>query len=294
MGRRMNLNDLHTKLALQATHSHLRGGSGTQLYSVAGRADSCEYELDLADVWLTRSRWTMLTRQYLNQGEVESWLSQIESRLTKPTSHGVVFLRSNKVSPRVTAKGDVTRRWGSCMIGFSFRRFPSPHLVMHSRSTYLGYIGRLDLGVAAKLAELAGKRVGLSPGEIGFTWFIDQATLHTLRSLPWWYSNEAATELLRDPFCGLPSVLGARKHLKRFVGQDKAGVKYGDEPYSTYRQFRMKWHAATKEPEFYQKFLGEGSVKRVVKMTRLTHTTLDELPLEMEDSSDGDIAPDFE
>lgn len=292
----MNLNEMHDALTVRLITSEdsVPGGNGMQLYDVMVKADSCEYELDLADTWLTPSRWNTLTRQYLEGNAHDQWLDQISDRLSGPKSHGVSFMRTNSVTPRTTTKGAVTRRWGSCMIGYSFRRYPTPTLVMYSRSTYLGYIGRLDLGVAAKLAQEISRETGIPVSEISFTWYLQQATFHSLRSLPWWYTNDLGKSMLVEKGSPFKAVRDAQKHLLRFIRQDKAGMLYGDEKYATHRVFRMKWHQSTKPEGWGDRFLGEGMIADITTYPRIIHTVLDDLPLlmnygmEMVEDDEGD------
>src|SRR5690349_15163165 len=37
-----------------------------QIHNIMVEAESCEYEFDLKDVWVTSSRWTNLVRQYID------------------------------------------------------------------------------------------------------------------------------------------------------------------------------------------------------------------------------------
>jgi len=217
------------------------GGGGVQAYDVLITADRLEYNYDLAKSWVTPQRWSMLTKQYLNAGATDQWLDLIQSKMQKRRAHGVAFLRSQIVKPRVTS-GKPARQWGSCMIGWSFRVFPTPTLVMHSRSTYLGFLAPLDLGVAATLGEMAGKEVGLSPEEIGFAWHLDQVTFHTFRSMPWWYTCGKKQGWLR----GGQSLAAknARHILQRFRKLDDSFTPYSAMPYAQERRFRMKWHEA--------------------------------------------------
>ena len=217
------------------------GGGGVQAYDVLVTADSLDYNYDLAKSWVTPQRWSMLTKQYLNAGATDQWLDLIQSKMQKRRAHGVAFLRSQIVKPRVTS-GKPARQWGSCMIGWSFRVFPTPTLVMHSRSTYLGFLAPLDLGVAATLGEMAGKEVGLSPEEIGFAWHIDQITFHTFRSMPWWYSSPRRREWLHEGHS--MAAQNANRLLRRFRKMDSEGTPYSAMPYAQERRFRMKWHEA--------------------------------------------------
>ena len=38
------------------------------------------------------------------------------------------------------------------MLTFSYKALPQPHITMHSRTSYLGYLGALDMSVGWRLA----------------------------------------------------------------------------------------------------------------------------------------------
>lgn len=291
-----NLNDLHDDLGMRLLASGLRGGGGVQIYDNFLQASTTNYELDLYDTWLTLGRWNTLTRQYINGDSLEIWLDMIENKMKTKSSHGVAFMRTNTVKPRKIEQGPghTTRRWGSCMIGFSFRRFPTPTLTMHSRSTYIGYIGRLDLGVASKLAGMIAERLGLEKDEIAFTWYLEQATLHPIRSLPWWFATPEAHAQLRDPKVTSFAATGSRKMLKKFIEQDKAGMIYGDESYRTYRNGRQKWHQAQKGLGFSAQFYGKGQYENITGPIKVKHTTLDELPFLTYNRGDGEAEAGYD
>lgn len=236
------------------------GGGGWQSYDLAVKADSMGgYNPDLKDSWITPQRWSMLTRQYLDGEAVEAWLDLIEAKLTKPgKTHGIAHLRSRVVVPRHSG-ARASRKWGSCMLGWSWRLYPTPTLVMHSRSTYLGYLADWDLLVAHKLAEKAGETVGLELEDIRFVWYLEQATLHDWRSLPWWYREENKGLL----HTGNGGAQRARHTVKRFEAMDAAGRLYGDQPFTQERRTRMKFHTGTGVDG--TPFMGEGSHATVDK-----------------------------
>lgn len=274
-----DLNDLHDQLTLAAIHrAKVRTGGGYQIYGVSAKAHSCEFQLDLKDLWLTSRRWKAMCNQYLDQDCVDNWLFTIGDRLTRHNPHGVAFLRTNEVEGQVNTNGRATRRWGSCMLGFSFRVLPTPTLTMHSRSSHLGYIAQLDLAMAHKLAEAAGERVGITPADIRFNWFLEQGTVHRYWSLPWWFSSDMSP--LNDEYENPPlAIRHVRATIQQFEEQDADGVLYGDMRYSRIRTVRRKWHAATKPKGYGDQFLGVGEFKEVTKPFTLKSVPLSDLVL---------------
>ena len=292
--RAKNLADLHDQLTWEAVRSSHIQGFKQQIYSVVGKAESCSYDLDMADVWLSPPRWNQLTRQYLSQEHVEQWVEYIGKTLRTPRTHGQSFLRTRSVIGRVNQKKKPTRRWGSCMLGYSFARLPEPTLTMHSRATLFGYIAPLDLGVAYKLAELLGNRLEIGVDEIKFTWFLEQGTISFMSSAAWWYTNEEAYAALRNPREKSNGVLAARKMVRRMQNLDREGVLYGDEPYSIRRRARMRWHQNTKPKGYGNQFLGEGQYANVRNLMKpLVHTTIDSLPFHMyQGETDAEVISD--
>ena len=215
------------------------GGGGQQLYDVILSAESMDYDLDIKKLWVGENRWRLLTRQYVNGEGMDDWLMLIRDNFKdskKP--HGVAHLRSSKVKSKKTGKG-VTRKWGSCMLGWSFRMLPEPTFTMYSRSTYLGYLAGLDLGVGVHLAEKIAEMLDLE--DMRFNWHIEQATFHAFRSLAWWYTTPSHEMGLRTSQSY--SAHKARRIVGRFEKMDAEGVLYGDMAYAQERRFRMKWHS---------------------------------------------------
>ena len=243
----------------------VKGGGGIQAYDIVLRADNLDFDYDLQQSWVGVNRWHMLTRQYVSAAAHRQWLGLIYDQLVGPDSHGVATMRSNLVAPRQTGK-KVARRWGSCMLSWSFRVFPTPHLTMHSRSTYLGFLAPLDLAVAAYLADEAAEAADVPFQEVGFTWLIEQATFHAFRSMPWWFKSPQHESLMgRDT----PAANKARRLLGRFKQMDEQGVLYGDMAYAQERRFRMKLHSETCfDPTPY---LGQGSKALVKTNPALPH-----------------------
>lgn len=250
------------------------GGGGAQAYDLILQAESMDYDFNLADYWVGANRWKLMTRQYVNQESLDHWHQLIDSHLSQPKSHGVAFLRSSLV--KGTKRGvRETRRWGSCMIGWSFRRFPTPHFSMHSRSTYLGYLAPLDLGVAAHLADSLTPLVGIPIEDMSFTWHIEQATFHGFRSMAWWYLDNEHRELLNHT--NSDAAKKTRSMAKRFEKMDAEGVLYGDMAYAQERRFRMKWHS--ERGIDVTPFLGVGKKAEVKANPPLPSTSLWDLEL---------------
>lgn len=78
------------------------------------------------------------------------------------------------------------------MMAFTYRglRTQRPTLTMHSRVSYIAYIGGADMAVAHVLARYIGNRIKVPVSEFRFEWAIDALQLHAFKSLPMLYKQE--------------------------------------------------------------------------------------------------------
>ena len=152
-------------------------------------ADSMAYDFDLGrDLWLNRSRWTVLCRQYLDRTELLRFLAHAEKIGNREGRRGVI---TNMFCNDV-AREAKKHRWGNCMMAFTYRghRKDQPTLTLHSRVSYIAYIGGADLAVAHVLARYISKRIGVPVSEFRFEWAIDALQLHAFKSLPMLYKQD--------------------------------------------------------------------------------------------------------
>src|ERR1700755_2021780 len=97
-------------------------GTEVGLHNVTMGAKSFAWSYDLKRLWMPRSRWTMMVRQYLDPDDLADWKAKIDDRL-KGRGRGIAVLRTRTVQGRGTGR-NVRRRWGSCMLDLSFRSNP--------------------------------------------------------------------------------------------------------------------------------------------------------------------------
>src|SRR5690606_31334982 len=94
-----------------------------QEHLVIAEADSMEWNFDLKWSWLTRQRWNMLVRQYLDPQDLETWIGRITSRIGLK-ERGIAVMRTKTVKPRggiaTGHSNKETRIWGACMLTFSY------------------------------------------------------------------------------------------------------------------------------------------------------------------------------
>ena len=243
-----------------------------QVHDVMLKARSMEYDHDLKHTWVTISRWNALIRQYLDPDSVEGWLGMIEAKL-QGRKRGLSFMRTKQVAMRSNNKGREWRRWGSCMLGFGYRAMPHPTLTMHSRTTYMGYIGELDLALAHVLAREIAQRVGLRVEDIRFTWFIEAAQFHNFKSMAWWFHPDNTADLARlekfEPTEKLkkraPGLYYSSRQLREERRRDEEGVGYGDMTFNQQLRIRRRYHTEV---------MGEGYGKQFEHGTKNTSKSM--------------------
>lgn len=223
----------------------------TQKHNVVMEAKSFEWEFDLRSLWLTQSRWTAMVRQYINPVALEQWLDSCGKKL-HGRKRGVSVMRTNEVQQRAntTRSGGtrIWRTWGSCMLAIGYRAMPTPQITLHSRTSYLGYIGALDLSVAHHCAKLIGERVGLKPKDMQFVWHLEAAQFHGFKSLAYYLDDpdrrEAFLSVRYDEISrpDYPSLYISRKWMQSFEDMDAAGLKYGDMNFGQTRRIRKRFH----------------------------------------------------
>src|SRR5262245_11988822 len=120
-----------------------------QIHNAIAQADRMEWDFDLKNLWLTKSRWSMMVRQYLDPVELVNWINKT-AQLINWGGRGISMMRTKVVQPRGgKAMGNKeSRRWGSCMLAISYKAMPAPQITLYSRTSYLGYLSGMDLSVA--------------------------------------------------------------------------------------------------------------------------------------------------
>jgi hypothetical protein len=233
-----------------------------QLHNVMGYALTMDWDFDLKGLWLTKSRWSMMVRQYLDPEELTAWIDQCTTKIGRK-GRGIAVLRTRIVKPRGGAAtghtNKETRRWGSCMLTLSYKALPKPQITLHSRTSYLGYIGALDLSVAWMAAKYLAEEMGMDVKDISFLWYNEAIQWHNFKSMAWMLCNpddgyrKMYRRLLIKPIAKLnnaevrmiensPAINMTRKWLLKVRKEDQAGATYGDMTYNTYRRIRRRWH----------------------------------------------------
>jgi hypothetical protein len=283
--RAPTLTDLHTSLCRTIIHSRPKqldviSSVDVQIHNTISEAESMKWDFDMKDLWLTPSRWTMMINQYLDPAELRAWLDQCASKIGK-RGRGIAVLRTKTVAARGGAAtghtNKETRRWGSCMLGISYKARPRPQVTLYSRTSYLGYLSALDLSVAWMCARYLASAMGISVEDISFVWMNEALQYHNFKSLAFLLNHtdpEAQeryrammlsprlTDDLRDEIRRSPALSRSRKWMANMIRMDKEGKTLGDMNYNTYRRIRRRYHTEVHGLEYAQQFEGWSIYKR--------------------------------
>jgi hypothetical protein len=219
-----------------------------------------------------------MINQYLDPDELEMWINKITSRIGR-SGRGVAVMRTKVVMPRGGKTNQETRRWGSCMLAISYKALPRPQITLFSRTSYLGYIGALDMTVAWVVARYLAEAMNMEPEDFSFVWMNQAMQWHNFKSLAYLLSNPNPTlrkkyrRLMIKPWDdlepeeqslieGAPGLQMTRKWMAKVIEEDKNKVTYGDMTYNTYRRIRRRWHTEVWGIDHARKFEGWSKHKK--------------------------------
>ena len=213
-------------------------------------ADSMEFDIDLGrDLWLNKQRWTRLVRQYLDLSDTRTFVDRAADIGLGEGKRGVVT-QMPCASVRREAK---KHRWGNCMLGFTYRGLRKwageeggPTIAMHSRVSYIAYIGGLDLALAHVLAREIGERIEVPVEEFRFRWFIDALQFHGFKSLPMLFKEDYIEDLeqarLRTKY---PTIKIVGRWYDGIVRDASNGVPLEAQRYGPLKRIRRRYEEYT-------------------------------------------------
>lgn len=276
-----------------------------QLHDVVAQADSMRWDFDLKDMWLTKSRWSMMVRQYLDPTELVTWINR-SAQMVNWTGRGLSTLRTKLVLPRGGKEfgNKETRRWGSCMLAVTYRAVPHPQITLVSRTSYLGYLGALDMSVAWMCGRYLAEVMGHDVEEMRFVWMNQAMQYHHFKSLAFLLNHHDPVRkaeyrrllMAREPdllpedkdlIASAPALMYSRKWVQKTLDEDERGDTLGDISYNTYRRIKRRFHTEVLGFEHAQKFEGWSYYKKGPKVGEkrdyykayepLPHTPIDSL-----------------
>lgn len=280
------LNELHDKLCQTIVNSprdkiDVVSGVDVQIHNVIAYADSMEWDFDLKDLWLTKSRWSMMVRQYVPPGDFIAWIEKCTKHIGT-RGRGIAMLRTRVILARGGAKkgNQETRRWGSCMLGISYKALPKPQITLYSRTSYLGYLSGMDISVAWMCGKYLANELGIPVEDIAFCWMNEAMQYHNFKSMAyllnhpdekmrrkyrrWLRSSEAKLKDLGEweHVQNCPALVLTRKWLQKLILEDQRGMTLGDMTYNTYRRIRRRYHTEVLGYEKAQTFEGWSYYKK--------------------------------
>lgn len=225
----------------------------TMVYDNVLSCDSMRFDFDLGrDLWLNKSRFTILQRDYLDLRELESFLDRCKSIGLGEAKRGVV----TQMFAKQHARGAKKYRWGNCMLGWSFRggnRYEQPTLIMHSRVSYIAYIGGADLALCYVLAREIGRRIGKKPSDFCFRWHVDSLQFHGFKSIPYLFRYDLEPVLLADngeyPSADYPTLKLVRKWYSGMVQAYEDGKPLEAEKYGPLKRIRRRYQEHLQDPD---------------------------------------------
>lgn len=206
--------------------------------------DSMRFDFDLGrDLWLTKSRFTILQRDYLDLRELESFLDRCKSIGLGEAKRGVV----TQMFAKQHLRRDKKYRWGNCMLGWSFRggnRYEQPTLIMHSRVSYIAYIGGADLALCYVLAREIGRKIGRKPSEFKFIWHVDSLQFHGFKSIPYLFrfglEDQLGSDTAEYPSALHPTLKLVRKWYGGVLQAIEDGKPLEAEKYGPLKRIRRR------------------------------------------------------
>lgn len=208
--------------------------------------ESMAYKFDLGrDLWLNRSRFTVLQREYLDLSHLDGFLRRAEEIGLGGVKHGVVTSMPCK-SPEFRAK---KHRWGGCMSALSFRvdKQGKPWMGLQSRVTYITYMGGADLALCHVIAREISRRIGIPVEDFGFRWACTSHQAHSFKGIPYLFRS-GLWPLIVDPDAHLeypdlsyPALKLIRKWGKTIVAKHEAGEPLETEKYGPLRRVRRRY-----------------------------------------------------
>jgi hypothetical protein len=212
--------------------------------------DSMEFDFDAGrDLWLTKSRFTILQRDYLDLYQLEMFLGRCKSIGLGEAKRGVV----TQLFAKQHAMREKKYRWGNCMLGWDFRggdRYGQPTLTMHSRVSYIAYIGGLDLALCYVLAREIGDRIGCAPEEFAFRWYLSSSQFHFFKSIPALFGHNIEPLILDQseyPDKKYPTLRGVRKWWNMAAQKYEDGVPLETEKYGPLKRIRRRYEEYKRE-----------------------------------------------
>ena len=119
---------------------------------------------------------------------------------------------------------------------------------MHSRVSYIAYIGGLDLGLAHVLAREIGERIEVPVEQFQFRWHVDALQFHGFKSLPLLYRREYIKDLETPAFrAEYPTIKLVGRWWDQIVRDYESGLPLEAQKYGPLRRIRRRYSEYVEE-----------------------------------------------
>jgi len=228
-----------TRWHLDKEEVDLELGIGTNLNNVILEADSMAYEFDLQEVWLNPSRWTRLTREYLDGYETAEFIKRSRIILEDKGRNGVI----TNVHFKHVTRSDRKHKWGNCLLAATFRGSDRndkviPTLTIHSRVSYNAYMLGLDMALVHVLAREISEG---SPERIRLQWHLDVMQLHSFKCLPYLYTQPDLMEELTLCEPVTPTWKSIDRWWQKVLEFERDGKTVEEELYGPFKRIRRRY-----------------------------------------------------
>lgn len=157
------------------------------------------------------------------------------------------------------------------MLAISYKAKPKPQITLYSRTSYLGYLGALDLSVAWMCARYLAAAMGVPVETFSFVWMNEALQYHNFKSLAYLLNHpdeqlradyrkmlmdQKMPRSLYERMLMAPALKLSRKWLQNTMKLDSDGKTLGDMSYNTYRRIRRRFHTEVMGYEYAQQFEG--------------------------------------
>lgn len=213
------------------------------------RAESCRYDLDVGKhLWLNRSRWSRLIKEYIVKEKMDLFIEQCRGVVLGAVPLGAVpgFTFSDP------QRSVIKHRWGGCLIGATFvgGKKLEMTLTFYSRTSYIGYMGFMDAGIASLIAQKVTEGTDYTVDNIKFVWHISSAQMHYFKIIPYMLSQPRLfkhLQYLEKRRYDIQDQSHAWKQIARFYVRivddyNRFGLKMVDkEPYGPLKRIKRRW-----------------------------------------------------
>jgi hypothetical protein len=134
------------------------------------------------------------------------------------------------------------------MMAWTFRggnKYEQPTLTMHSRVSYIAYIGGADLALCHVLAREISDRIGVPVEDFAFTWSVDSLQFHSFKSIPYLFRFGLDDILRKDskryPSAKHPTLKLVRRWWKSMDEAYQDGKPLDAEKYGPWKRIRRRY-----------------------------------------------------